>query len=350
MALKWVLIICVSLVALHLDGYASGNACRGLLGAVTANDINRLKAILAGGCNPGIVSVGINPLEWAIGSARVEATRLLLEAGADPNATDSQGSTIVHWLGSGRHVTDDDLLEVAKLLDQHHCKFEGGTGKAALNPLVNLAPRRLPKTLAFLASKNSASDCTQALKAISKSDDIASIKVLLDAGADPIAGVALSSALSDAARNGQTPSVIAMLAHIQDKDAPKVLAAYQGAVHAPYPATAQAFVDAGVNIPQVAPLEPSPCEPKVLTLAQRWLLSRMGLPNTNALMGLAGGMNCKLLQECGDFLLIDCNSAADGPAYYIDQKAATLLATCGGACMHGCKNCPPKEWTCSCKR
>jgi hypothetical protein len=63
-----------------------------------------------------------------------------------------------------------------------------------------------------------------------------------------------------------------------------------------------------------------------------------------------GPTSCKFIQECGDVILIDCNSAADGPAYYIDRRAARLLATCGGACMRGCTGCPPKAWTCACGR
>ena len=59
--------------------------------------------------------------------------------------------------------------------------------------------------------------------------------------------------------------------------------------------------------------------------------------------------SCKVVQACGDQLLVDCNSAVDGPAYYVDTRAAKVLATCGGACMRGCKDCPPPGWTCECK-
>ncbi len=75
-------------------------------------------------------------------------------------------------------------------------------------------------------------------------------------------------------------------------------------------------------------------------------MNRLSLPNANGLVGLAGEMKCSLAQQCGELILVDCNSAADGPAYYIDQQASKLLATCGGACMRGCTNCPPADWTC----
>ncbi|MBI3542480.1 MAG: hypothetical protein HY075_04300, partial [Deltaproteobacteria bacterium] len=240
-------------------------------------------------------------------------------------------------------ISDDALLQAAKLLDQYHCDFDGGL-------IVNLAPRRLPKTLAFLASKKIAADLDLALKSVVRGDDLETIQVLLDAGADPLAGVALSSALSDAAWAGRTASVSAMLKAVKDKAAPKVITAYEGALRKGFAETAQAFVDGGVRPPPVVVPTSSPCEAKELTAEQRRLLARLSLPNANGLAGLAGNMSCKLIQECHDLVLIDCNSAADGPAYYIDQKTPKILATCGGACMRGCTGCPPKQWDCSCLR
>jgi hypothetical protein len=60
---------------------------------------------------------------------------------------------------------------------------------------------------------------------------------------------------------------------------------------------------------------------------------------------------CSKPLYCGDIGYADCNSAADGPAYYFDRKTGKIIATCGGACMYDadgrCKReCPPKGWAC----
>jgi len=321
---------------------ASSDArCRGLDHAVLTRNVESLKLILASGCDPRAYRAAINPLQLAIAEGQVQETRLLLEAGADPNAIGRDGSSIVRWLGSGRRVTDDDLLEVATLLDHHHCRFEGGTALKSVDLILNLSSRRVPKTLAFLASKHIPADCTHALRAIALSDDLASMKVLLDAGAAP------APALREAASTGRTAAVALMLTYVTDKASPPVLAAYLGAIRAGHSDTAQAFIAAGVLPPQPT-LPPHPnFERRELTPAQVQLLSRLGLPNAGRLVGLAGEMKCTLAQQCGELIFVDCNSAADGPAYYINQETSTLLATCGGACMRGCSRCPPPEWTCS---
>jgi hypothetical protein len=277
-------------------------------------------------------------LELAIAKCQVEVVRHLLEGGADVNAKDAQGEPITRWLASGRSgCTDADALEVAKLLDQHGARFERPAGKPGASVLVNLAPRRMPMTLAFLASKG-AGNPTEALRAIAARDDLESVKVLLQAGASPIEGVALTSALMNAAAAGRTDSVAEMMKHVTDKQSPKVLAAYEGARRNGHEATAAVFTSAGLAAP-TAPTK-SPCEPRALIAQESRLLAQLGIQNAS----------CKFIQECGDQMLIDCNSAADGPAYYIDRRASKVLATCGGACMRGCTGCPPAGWTCECHR
>jgi hypothetical protein len=60
------------------------------------------------------------------------------------------------------------------------------------------------------------------------------------------------------------------------------------------------------------------------------------------------GDQCHLVAECGDLLAVDCNSAADGPLYYVNSSSLEKVSTCGGACMkRNCTDCPPKEWTCA---
>ena len=319
---------------------SSDARCRGLGEAVLRRNLDRLKLILASGCDPRAYRAAINPLQLAIAGGQVEETRLLLEAGADPNAISHDGSPIVRWLGSGQRFTDGDLLEVATLLDRHQCRFDGANASKPVDLILNLAGRKVPRTLAFLASKHIPGDYDHALRAIARSDDLASMKVLLDAGAAP------APALRDAASAGRTAAVALMLTYVKDRNSPQVVAAYLSAIHAGHADTAQAFVDAGVQAPQpTAPPRPT-FERRELTPAQVQLMNRLGLPSAIGLVGLAGAMKCTLAQQCGELILVDCNSAADGPAYYIDQQASKLLATCGGACMRGCTNCPPPEWNC----
>lgn len=60
------------------------------------------------------------------------------------------------------------------------------------------------------------------------------------------------------------------------------------------------------------------------------------------------GDACVYQQSCGNLAAIDCNSAADGPLYYVNKTTKEIVAKCGGFCMAGgCTHCPPKEWTCN---
>lgn len=291
-----------------------------------------------------VAHAGDGRLLPAIANCQVDTVKRLLQAGADPNLKDARGP-VLRWLASGSKCTDASALATAKLLDEHGARFQDLAGASNPSLLVNLAPRHLPDTLAFLAGKPGSGDPTQALRAIARSGDLASLRALLATGADPLSGAALSSALFDAAAAGQAESVKEFMLHLKDKRVPKVLAARE--VGEKHSAVAQAFHEVGID-PPPAPA-PRACQPRELSHAQARLLARLDLPNGKGLAGLAGGTPCKLIQECGDLLLVDCDSAADGPAYYLNQKTSRLLATCGGACMSGCTGCPPEEWTCSCR-
>lgn len=56
--------------------------------------------------------------------------------------------------------------------------------------------------------------------------------------------------------------------------------------------------------------------------------------------------NCDVDRVCGSLVYLDCGSAMDGPAYYINGKNFEILATCGGACMNPDEpcDCPPAAW------
>lgn len=59
------------------------------------------------------------------------------------------------------------------------------------------------------------------------------------------------------------------------------------------------------------------------------------------------GDDCRYERACGRLIGVDCKAAVDGPYYYVQRDSLAVVSTCGGACMRGCTNCPPREWTCA---
>ena len=55
------------------------------------------------------------------------------------------------------------------------------------------------------------------------------------------------------------------------------------------------------------------------------------------------GQECKITEKCDDMIYVDCNAAADGPAYYLD-KNLNVIGESGGLCMRGKCSGAPKEW------
>ncbi len=55
------------------------------------------------------------------------------------------------------------------------------------------------------------------------------------------------------------------------------------------------------------------------------------------------GTNCKITDRCDGMLYVDCNSAADGPAYFLD-KDLNVIGTSGGLCMGGNCTGAPDAW------
>jgi hypothetical protein len=55
------------------------------------------------------------------------------------------------------------------------------------------------------------------------------------------------------------------------------------------------------------------------------------------------GADCQVKETCANMSYVDCNSAADGPAYYLDHKFE-IIGTSGGLCMGGRCSGAPKEW------
>jgi hypothetical protein len=59
------------------------------------------------------------------------------------------------------------------------------------------------------------------------------------------------------------------------------------------------------------------------------------------------GEDCRPERSCGGLLGVDCKAAVDGPYYYVEQADLKVVSTCGGACMRGCTDCPPRAWACA---
>lgn len=78
--------------------------------AAKSGDVRRLKRLLADGAKPNARTWDITPLSWAVLAGQTTTAELLLEAGADVNGTNQDGSTPLHsaaFLGE---------VELAKLL------------------------------------------------------------------------------------------------------------------------------------------------------------------------------------------------------------------------------------------
>ena len=79
--------------------------------AVLSSDYGAMKEAIALGANLNEVDDGMTPLLWAIFRGDIDAVRLLLESGADPNARPNPDDSPL-W-----HAEDDfGLTEIAELL------------------------------------------------------------------------------------------------------------------------------------------------------------------------------------------------------------------------------------------
>jgi ankyrin repeat protein len=82
--------------------------------AVLRSDVEAMKQAIASGDNLNEFDGGLTPLLWAIFRGDVDAVRLLLESGADPNVRPNPSDSPL-W-----HAEDDfGLTEIAELLKSH---------------------------------------------------------------------------------------------------------------------------------------------------------------------------------------------------------------------------------------
>ena len=82
--------------------------------AVLRSDVEVMKQAIASGDNLNEFDGGLTPLLWAIFRGDVDAVRLLLESGADPNVRPNPSDSPL-W-----HAEDDfGLTEIAELLKSY---------------------------------------------------------------------------------------------------------------------------------------------------------------------------------------------------------------------------------------
>ena len=79
--------------------------------AILRSDVTAMKQAIASGDNLSELDGGMTPLLWAVFRGDVDAVRMLLEGGADPNVRPNPSDSPL-W-----HAEDDfGLTEIAKLL------------------------------------------------------------------------------------------------------------------------------------------------------------------------------------------------------------------------------------------
>lgn len=61
------------------------------------------------------------------------------------------------------------------------------------------------------------------------------------------------------------------------------------------------------------------------------------------------GQDCVIKQTCDDMMFVDCDSAEDGPAYFLD-KNLQVIGTSGGFCMTKCSGAPQRWVDCPTKK
>ena len=145
--------------------------------AIRANDLTRLQTLLNGGASPDVPDPrgGATPLMYAAAIGTVEAMTLLLDKGADANASNSGGATALMWAAT-------DISKVKLLLSR------GADAKAM---------SQRGRTALFIAARNDSSSGI--------------VKLLMAAGADPRAGDAAKMTVLHSAAAGNDTDTIRLL-------------------------------------------------------------------------------------------------------------------------------------------
>ena len=114
---------------------------------IKAGDIDRLSELLRGDVAAELIRSqargGSTPLRWAAVHGVPQAARLLIEHGADVNATTENGSTPLHW------AANRDSLPVARLLLEQGADVNAASSKR-YSPLHWAAIGNAPSVTALL--------------------------------------------------------------------------------------------------------------------------------------------------------------------------------------------------------
>lgn len=214
----------------HVDGTGYSLLKR----AAESGELELARAALGLGANPDITRTGDTPLHMATAHDQLAIARLLLEAGADPNARDVDDWTPLHFARTPEAVR----MLLAAGADPG-AREEGGS-----TPLGTV---RDPEAIALLAAAGSplgpGPDGTPAIVDAASAGSREAVEALLAAGADPNAVALGQSALMLAAEAGSIECIRALTAAGADPEcrnprgrtalfyaaAPEAFAAYQAA-------------------------------------------------------------------------------------------------------------------------
>lgn len=154
--------------------------------AVRADDGERISAALTGGASPNATGTdGWTILQWAVTENSIAATGLLLEAGADPNMAGERGDTPMHAAASSTNI------EHLRLLLEHggdpnvQGEITGATPLAT--SLVNTNDEVFHLLLEVGADPTIANNLGAGpLHTAARTNKGWAILILLEAGADPV--------------------------------------------------------------------------------------------------------------------------------------------------------------------
>ncbi|MBN2497755.1 MAG: ankyrin repeat domain-containing protein [Deltaproteobacteria bacterium] len=173
------------LVFFSMAGLAHGQGLDPLVGAVRAGDLDALRSLIVAGCDPERGAGSWTALHQAMVEPDEKIVRLLLDAGADANATDGSHETPLHWAalgGQGRIV--DLLLERGARVDVK-------ADRTLWTPLHSLACARDRAGIALALVKAGADPNARdrwgrtPLHWFAVDGHCETVEVLIDAGADP---------------------------------------------------------------------------------------------------------------------------------------------------------------------
>ena len=235
---------------------------------------------------------GTSPLTYAALRGSVTSVRLLLEHGADPNATNKAGVTALVW--GAREIAKVRLLLEAGGAPNVQTKL-GNTPliiAAAHAPSADVV-RLLLEHGADLQSTNHRG--TSALRNAVRAGELETAKVLLDRGARQNAEVNGSSDLSLAAGRGDQEMVDLLLAHGADPNYSKGRSALNAALLAQTPGVVKRLLEIGARLDRR--LDPGDVPSVVLSA-----YSEVGDPEIVQLM-IDKGVDLNRINERGETVL-----------------------------------------------